>query len=183
METNRIKHKKYILLLIGFLAIGFNAQAQDTLRLVGFADFSFHGSSTNRMNSTMRVQIENSFVKFEKLKISIVHYLEAKNNGNDSLALRILKEKLENQNEFGLQMGYMLFRMHQLDILYSPLFQVYNPEDQEFINSPKILVSCTIEQYELLKLNKEINEFKCVYIGDLHIDNAKVYKLVEIKKR
>lgn len=178
---NRMKLKKHIRLVIGFLAIGFVANSQDTLNLVGVPDFSFHGSTTNRIDSTLRIQIEGSFPKFKDLQEPIVEYLEAGNSGNDSLAQIILEEKLENQNEFGLQMGYMLFRMHQLDILYLPMFQVHNPEEQESIESDRILVSCTIEQYEQLKLIRGSNEFVCAYIGEMHVDKAKVYKLIEIK--
>jgi hypothetical protein len=155
--------KKHLSLTFIFLIIGFLAKSQDTLTFSGIPDFSFYGSTTNRMDSISRIQIENSFIKFEELQMPIIEYLEAENSGNKSLAKKILVEKLDNQNEFGLQMGFMLFRMNQMNILYLPMFQVNHPESQDDISiSNRILVSCTIEQYEEVKLIREINQFKCV---------------------
>lgn len=172
---------KYIRIIILTLIVSVNAYAQDTLRMVGLSEFSFYGGITHKMDVEQRNKIESSFDELSEIQTSIIEFIKASNDGDYNLSQKILKEELDNQNEFGLLLGFMFFQMKQLGVLYSPAFLVVSPEGSVINNKEPILISCTIEQYEQLKLSSTQNEFICVYIGELYVDKIKVYRLIEVK--
>ncbi len=167
------------LFIIGFFIFAFEGFTQDTLILSGRPDYSFFGATTHRSDSLTRARFNASIEHFEPYRDSMIEFFKAKTEGKEKKAEKIRIEKLDNEKEFGLSMMFLLMRMKELDIIYQPMFQVQTSGGQD----TNVLVSCTVKQMEEIGNVEGELEFKCVYLGELLMDGAVIYKLIHYQSK
>ncbi len=156
-----------------------SSKAQDTIVLSGTVDYHFHLSSTHKADAKMKDEIEKALPLYEKHRDEILNYILAYNKGEIKKARKHLKAKEINKlSDFELNYYFAILRMKELGVLYKPSIQVVDIET--YSDSTKtIIISCTSDQFEKIKDQSKTYDIECVYLGELYIDNAKYYKLIE----
>lgn len=181
----RMKNLLFFYFIFGLYLQG-KAQ-QDTLILSGYIDVSFHLSSTHLMNPNMRMEIDSAFSLFEENEELISRYIKEFNKGEhvDREFLSVDK-RLYEMSSFELHYIYAMYRMRELNVLYTPLFTIYDiiedvDTEKGGVEFKNIVISSTVEQLEKIKKSMKRMTYVCVYVGELSVDDLSCYRLVELK--
>ncbi len=158
------------------------SKAQDTIVLSGTVDYHFNLSSTHKVDTKMKDEIEKALPLYEKHRAEILNYILAYNKGEIKKARKHLKAKeIKNLSDFELNYYFAILRMKELEVLYKPSIQVVDIETYSD-STETIIVSCTPEQFEKIKDQSKTYDIECVYLGEFYIDDAKYYRLVDSKE-
>jgi hypothetical protein len=169
------------LLIIIALVLNCNSKPNnEVITINGTIGSHFNLSSTHKIEKHNRKEflkeVESILDKIEKLD----KYYSYINLGKDNEANEIIKADsiLSKSNQFGIAHGYMVVKMKELGILFSPLIQCHDFGDSHLISiSEKDLV--LLDEY----LDNKIEiELKIEKIGHIEMNKINVYKLNKINK-
>ncbi|MES2765874.1 MAG: hypothetical protein V4642_08405 [Bacteroidota bacterium] len=150
--------------------------AQSDTTFTGTIDDKFNLSSTHKVSLKERPKLEQEINSFAK-KLDVLNpYFKAANENNFELAAKIISSDslLSRMDSETLDVMFGLVKMQELGILYRPLIQV-NDGFKE-----RRLIACTEKQkMNLVKDRKYI--LYCKYVGELIVENAKVYQLISFQ--
>jgi hypothetical protein len=100
------------------------------------------------------------------------------NKGDTAAAAKVLqKDKFfKNKDDFTIAYMFSIARMQTLNELFKPCIQVYDDEARG------IIITCSKEQFDdLTDEETKIFEITCRFIGDLYVDNVKLYEMVRYR--
>lgn len=168
------------MILIPFF-LGTKIFAQDSIELIGTVDNAFFLSSTHKTNPELKEQFEKQILLTQKYKVEFLNFINESNKDNYKKARKQLKSKeIKNYNEFQINTLVALLRLKELNILYLPTFQVIDENEHNF--NEKKIISCTPEQLEKIIDPYKKFKFKCKYLGEFYVDNAKCYQLIDFEE-
>jgi hypothetical protein len=169
---------KKILLYSLFVSIAISADAQELKTFRGFIEYRFQISRAGLLSEDKKIALKRTINQYAEKESLLTEYYTKLNAGDTALAYAILKKDkfFKNKDDFTMAYMFSLVRMKTLNELFRPCIQVFDDQARG------IIVSCTKDQFaDLTEEDTRIFEVVCRYVGDLYVDNVKLYEMVRYR--
>ncbi len=170
--TKRILPACIILLLFNF------CKAQELKTFRGSIEFKFQLSKAGLLSADKRISLKRNMQPYIEHEALLTDYFQSINSGDTTKASEIIKRNkfFKNKDDFTIAYMFSLVRMQTLNELFRPCIQVYDDEARG------IIITCTKDQFaDLTEEDTRTFEVVCRYVGELYVDNVKLYEMVRYR--
>jgi hypothetical protein len=168
--------KTLIILLL--LALSTASRGQELKVFRGFISYKFQLSNASRLNEERKASVKRTMKKYAEREPLLTEYYFLLNKGDTAAANNVLKKDrfFSNKDDFTIAYMFSIARMQTLNELFKPCIQVFDEEARG------VIITCSKEQFEdLIGEENKIFEITCRYVGDLYVDNVKLYEMVRYR--
>ncbi len=165
-------------LTIVFLAGFTSCLSQELKTFRGFISYKFQISNTGLLQEEKKIVLKRNMKPYSEKEGLLTEYFKQLNTGDTASANAILRKDkfLKNKDDFTIAYMFSLARMQSLGELFRPCIQVYDEQARGAI------ISCTKEQFaDLTEEDTRVFEVVCRYVGDLYVDDVKLYEMVRYR--
>jgi hypothetical protein len=169
---------KTFIICISILSLSTRSISQELKTFRGFISYKFQLSNASRLNEEKKASVKRTMKQYAEREPLLTEYYFFLNKGDTAAAAKVLqKDKFfKNKDDFTIAYMFSIARMQTLNELFKPCIQVYDDEARG------IIITCSKEQFDdLTDEETKIFEITCRFIGDLYVDNVKLYEMVRYR--
>jgi hypothetical protein len=169
---------KTIVFSIACMVWAIPTQGQELTTYRGFVNSKFQLSQASRVSEEKKASLKRTIKLYAEREPALTAYFNKVNSNDSTGAHAILSQDKFFKNKDGFTLAYMfsLARMQSLNELFRPCIQVYDDA------AKGIIISCSKEQFDdLTEEDTRVFEITCRYIGELYVDNVKLYEMVRYR--